>query len=82
MERIDSNVIVGINPNYCMRRDGGVGTLCEGGRVFEEIPHREGFLTHIHLLTAILCLLRWEADATRGSTTGIGKAGCALRCLR
>lgn len=54
MERIDSNVIVGINPNYCMRRDGGVGTLCEGGRVFEEIPHREGFLTHIHLLTAIL----------------------------
>lgn len=24
MERIDSNVIVGINPNYCMRRDGGV----------------------------------------------------------
>lgn len=50
----DPNEIFAINPNYVMRRDVGVGTLCEGNKTINTIPHHDNFLSHIHLFTAIL----------------------------
>lgn len=53
-QEIQLGQVLGINPNYVLRKDCGVGTLCEGDKVFETIPHHKNFLSHIHLFTARL----------------------------
>lgn len=77
-----------INPNYVLRRDGAVGTICEANHVDSTIPCQENILSHIHLFTAQLfsCFdgqrTLSEAAAAASKLLGVPVEACLKQVAR